>query len=179
MSVKSSPSDGRWDHMRKSLRSCPSCGPFYLTPPANRPLKFFAPDVWESCMGSEEQVVLLACKLMSLQMTAQLLWATRWERDWLQLVRAPSCYSFSFWSCSLVLSRSDWLLHCRYRIRSTCSRISAWGRDVLTPKCCCWGKWYQPCTQHAKLDRSVWTLNPLRHFSPPPGHCSMRICRIS
>ncbi|OPJ70398.1 hypothetical protein AV530_019548 [Patagioenas fasciata monilis] len=27
-------------------------------------------------------------------------------------------------------------------------------RDVMTLKSCCWGKWYQPCTQPAELDRS-------------------------
>ena len=169
MSVKSSPNDGRWDHMRKSLRSCPSWGPFYLTPPAHGPLQFFAPAVRASCAGSEERAVPLACELTSSQTTAQLLRAVRQER-------ASSHCGFS---SLLPAAEQVWWLRCRYWIRPTCCRTSERGRDVPAPKCHHWGKAYQPCTQRAKLHRSVWALNPLRHSSPPPGRCSTRICQTS
>lgn len=105
--------------------------------------------------------------------------ALRRGRARLQRGRAHACYGFSFWSGSLAPSRSH---RCVADPRSGQPALGSQNegqRDVMTLKSCCWGKWYQPCTQPAELDRSVWTLNPLRHFSHPPRHCRLRICWIS
>lgn len=70
----------------------------------------------------------------------------------------------------LPCAKQVWLLHGRYWVRPTCSE---WGRDVLTPKCHFWGTPYK--TWLVCVD----TLNSLRHFLPPPGHYSRRICQVS
>lgn len=164
MSVKSSRSDGRWDHMRESLWSCPSWGPFYLTP--------LQTDISSSLPRS----VRLPGGVGGAGCVTHILAGDS--------TAAPGCdmgeglaaaweglFEFQpFWSRSLVWSRSD-----------CCMAGTGWGqpapgsergREVLTPKCHFWGT---PC-------KTCWTvriLNPLRHFLPPPGHCSRRICQVS
>lgn len=69
--------------------------PFLGTFPFNTSCKQTSQILCPPCV-SEERVVLLTCKLPSLQTAAQQLWAVRWERDRLQLGRALSRCAFSF-----------------------------------------------------------------------------------
>lgn len=121
MSVKSSRSDGRWDHMRESLRSCPSWGPLFHTPANTSPA--LCPEVWDSQVGLEELLV----SLPSLQVTAQLLQPGMWEKVWLQLGRAPWNSSLSHLAPGAKLLSIPCVCPWQVLGEATCSRI--WVRE--------------------------------------------------
>lgn len=161
MSVKSSRSDGRWDHMRESLQSCPSWRPFYFTL-----CKQTAPVLWPWSVRLLGRVGGARCVTHILAGDSPAAPAPTWERVWLQLGRAPWNSFQPFWSCSLVLSRSD-----------CCMAGTGWGqpapgsewrRDVLTPKCHFWGT---VC--------KTWPACVDTKPSPPPGDGRKGICQVS
>lgn len=107
--------------------------------------------------------------LTSLQVTAQLLQAVTWEKVWLQHGRA-----------SLNSSLSDLAPLCEAGLTVAWQVLGEANllQDLSEGEMCS----HRNATfgaHRAKLDRSVWTLNPLRVFLPPPGHCSRRICQVS
>lgn len=157
MSVKSSCSDGRWDHTGRSLQSCPSQRPSYLTPSANRPLRFFAPDVQDSCTGSEQWVVLLVCNLHPC------------SRQHVRDGRGTGCSLGR--ALRFMAFLSDLAPGCC--IADTGSGQPApgstdGGRDMLLG---------QGVPALCTACRTCWVCADTK--PPPPGHCSMRICQIS
>lgn len=145
----------------KSLWGCPSWELLCLTPRADRPPEFSAPDVWlrraagggwAACGHSTAGGSRAGCGL------ARPYWGTA------SLSRlAPVCWADRM-AESQIKDRGSLLSDLRARERS------------LVPKWCCWDKEEQPCTWRAKLGPSVVVLMSVRHASPPPGHCGWRIC---
>lgn len=158
MSVKSFPSDSRWDRMRKSLLFL---GTFLFNTSCKQTSQILCP--WRGVGGAgcaaRVWAQAPADELLGGEMGEGL--AAAWEDP-------PHTV---FLSDLALLCWAAVTAACRYVIRPAGSGISEGGK---------WWHWNATAgaSGSSPAHRSVWTLNPLRH-SPPAGHCRVRFYRVT